>query len=83
MDQIERTFGRIKDWRRAATGYDRYPEMFLSACAFATIVKFWLYHSQIGSNTGKFVLAYSTMFNPPCRKVRGVLHDFERLNIVN
>ena len=41
-NNIERAFNRIKDWRRVATRYDRCPEMFLSACALATIVKFWL-----------------------------------------
>ena len=41
-NKIERAFGRIKDWRRVATRYDRCPEMFLSACALAAIVKFWL-----------------------------------------
>jgi hypothetical protein len=28
---IERMFGRIKDWRRIATRYDRSPTVFLSA----------------------------------------------------
>ena len=41
-NKIERAFGRIKDWRRVATRYDRCPEMFLSACALVAIVKFWL-----------------------------------------
>ena len=41
-NKIERAFGRIKNWRRVATRYDRCPEMFLSACALAAIVIFWL-----------------------------------------
>ena len=41
-NKIERAFSRIKDWRRVATRYDRCPEMFLSTCALATIVMFWL-----------------------------------------
>ena len=41
-NKIERAFARIKDWRRVATRYDRCPEMFLSTCALAAIVKFWL-----------------------------------------
>ena len=34
--------GRIKDWRRVAMRFDRRPEIFLSACALAAIVLFWL-----------------------------------------
>ena len=41
-NKIEHSFNRIKDWRRVATRYDRCPEMFVSACALASIVKFWL-----------------------------------------
>ena len=41
-NKIERAFGRIKDWRRVATRYDRCPEMFLSTCALAAIVMFWI-----------------------------------------
>ena len=41
-NNIERAFNRIKDWRRVVIRYDRCPEMFLSACALAAIVKFWL-----------------------------------------
>lgn len=33
---------RIKDWRRVATRYDRCPKVFLSACALAAVVMFWL-----------------------------------------
>ena len=28
-------FGRLKDWRRVATRYDRCPKVFLSAIALA------------------------------------------------
>ena len=35
-------FGRLKDWRRVATGYDRNAVIFLSAVALAAIVIFWL-----------------------------------------
>ena len=41
-DEIENMFGRIKDWRRVAMRFDRRPEIFLSACALAAIVLFWL-----------------------------------------
>ena len=35
-------FGKIKDWRRVATRYDRSPTVFLSAIMLAAIVIFWL-----------------------------------------
>ncbi len=40
--KIENTFARLKDWRRVATRYDRCPDVFLSACALAAVVMFWL-----------------------------------------
>jgi len=40
--KIENSFARLKDWRRVATRYDRSPKVFLSACALAAIVMFWL-----------------------------------------
>ena len=39
---IEIMFGRLKDWRRIATRYDRCPKVFLSAVALAATVMFWL-----------------------------------------
>ena len=41
-NRIEIMFGRLKDWRRVATRYDRCPKVFLSAIALATTVLFWL-----------------------------------------
>jgi transposase len=41
-NQIEIMFGRLKDWRRAATRYDRCPTAFFSAIALAATVIFWL-----------------------------------------
>jgi transposase len=41
-NRIEIMFGRLKDWRRVATRYDRNPKVFLSAIALAAIVIFWL-----------------------------------------
>lgn len=41
-NRIEIMFGRLKDWRRIATRYDRCPVVFLSAIALAAIVLFWL-----------------------------------------
>jgi transposase len=40
--RIEIMFGRLKDWRRVATRYDRCPKVFLSAGALAATVMFWL-----------------------------------------
>lgn len=40
--KIENMFGRIKDWRRVAMRFDRRADIFLSACALAAIVLFWL-----------------------------------------
>jgi len=41
-NRIEIMFGRLKDWRRVATRYDRCPKVFLSAGALAATVMFWL-----------------------------------------
>ena len=41
-NRIEIMFGRLKDWRRVATRYDRCPMVFLSAIALAATVIFWL-----------------------------------------
>ena len=41
-NRIEIMFGRLKDWRRIATRYDRCPRVFLSAVALAATVLFWL-----------------------------------------
>ena len=41
-NRIEIMSGRLKDWRRVATRYDRCPETFLSAIALAATILFWL-----------------------------------------
>ena len=41
-NRIEIMFGRLKDWRRVATRYERCPKVFLSAIALAAIVIYWL-----------------------------------------
>jgi len=46
--KIENTFARLKDWRRFATRYDRCPKVFLSACALAAVVMFWLWVLTLG-----------------------------------
>ena len=40
--KIENVFGRIKDWRRIATRYDRCAHTFMSAICIAATVIFWL-----------------------------------------
>lgn len=39
--RIENMFGRLKDWRRIATRYDRTARNFLSAVALAATLSFW------------------------------------------
>ncbi|WP_420029475.1 IS5 family transposase [Rhodovulum visakhapatnamense] len=41
-NRIETMFGRLKDWRRVATRYDRCPKVFLSAIALAAVVIYCL-----------------------------------------
>ena len=40
--KIENMFGRLKDWRRVHTRYDRCAHTFLSAICIAATVIFWL-----------------------------------------
>ncbi|GAA6160582.1 hypothetical protein NBRC116589_27560 [Ruegeria sp. HU-ET01832] len=40
-NRIEIMFGRLKDWLRVATRYDRCPKVFLSAIALAALVIYW------------------------------------------
>ena len=39
---IERLFGRLKNWRRIATRYDRLASNFLAAVCIAAAVSYWL-----------------------------------------
>lgn len=39
---VERTFCRLKDWRRIATRYDKLARNYLAAVTIAAIVAFWL-----------------------------------------
>jgi len=39
---IERLFGRLKDWRRIATRYDRCDHTFFSAICIAATMIFWI-----------------------------------------
>jgi transposase len=40
--KIENMFGKLKDWRRIHTRYDRCAHTFMSAIAIAATVLFWL-----------------------------------------
>ena len=40
--KIENAFGRLKDWRRIHTRYDRCSHTFMSAICIAAAVIFWL-----------------------------------------
>ena len=40
--RIENMFGRLKDWRRIHTRYDRCAHTFLAAITIAATVIFWL-----------------------------------------
>ena len=39
---IERMFGRLKDFRRVATRYDRFAQNFHAAVCIAAIICYWL-----------------------------------------
>jgi hypothetical protein len=39
---IENMLGRLKDWRRIATRYDRCAHTFFSAICIAATITFWL-----------------------------------------
>ena len=39
---IERMFGRLKDFRRIATRYDRKALNFLAALCIAAVISYWL-----------------------------------------
>jgi putative transposase len=39
---VENMFGKLKDWRRIATRYDRCADIFMGAITLAATVIFWL-----------------------------------------
>jgi transposase len=41
-NRIKIIFGRLQDWRRVPTRYNRWPKVFLSAIAVAALVIYWL-----------------------------------------
>lgn len=41
-NRVERMFGRLKDWRRIATRYDRCAHTYMSAICQAATVIFWI-----------------------------------------
>ena len=40
--KVENMFGRLKDWRRVSTRYDRCAHTFFSAICIAAIVIWWI-----------------------------------------
>ena len=40
--KIENMFGKLKDWRRIYTRYDRYAHTIVSAIAIAATIIFWM-----------------------------------------
>jgi len=40
--KIENMFGRLKDWRRISTRYDRCAHTFFSAICIAAFIIFWI-----------------------------------------
>jgi transposase len=42
INDIERMFCRLKDWRRLATRFDRNIKTFMAAIAIAALVTWWL-----------------------------------------
>lgn len=40
--KVENMFGRLKDWRRIATRYDRRSDVFMAAITIAAIVIWWI-----------------------------------------
>ncbi|GAB5387764.1 MAG: hypothetical protein Alpg2KO_07320 [Alphaproteobacteria bacterium] len=40
--KVENMFGRLKDWRRIATRYDRCSHIFKAAITIAAIVIWWI-----------------------------------------
>ena len=41
-DEIENIFGRLKDWRRIHTRYDRYARIVMSAICIAATIIVWI-----------------------------------------
>ena len=50
-NRIESRFGRLKDWRRVTTRYDRCPKVFLSAIALAARVIYCLCILTLGGKS--------------------------------
>jgi transposase len=39
---VERCFGRLKDWRRIATRYDKLAQNFMSALCLVATLAYWI-----------------------------------------
>ena len=61
-NRVERMFGRLKDWRRIATRYDRCAHTFMSAICIAATVIFWL--SVLCLGTGPTVNSALCLLSP-------------------
>jgi hypothetical protein len=51
-NRTEIMFGRLKDWRRVATRYDRCPKVFIFAIALAVLVIYWLMNPDLQHSGG-------------------------------
>lgn len=51
--RIENMFGKLKDWRRIHTRYDRCTHTFMSAICIAATVIFWLPQSALSLDARK------------------------------
>ena len=71
-NRIEIMFGRLKDWRRVATRYDRCPETFFSAIMLAATVLFRLSKAM---SLGPGRLAVLPGPRHPVPSARRALHD--------
>lgn len=40
--KVEKMFGRLKDWRRIATRYDRCADIFMAAITIAATIIWWI-----------------------------------------
>lgn len=77
-NRIEIMFGRLKDWRRVATRYDRCPNVFLSAIALAATVLFWLrVLSLVYPGTAQHALLSGPLLLPAGERLRALSLDLD------
>ena len=61
--KIENMFGKLKDWRRVATRYDRCAHTFFSAICIAASVIFYLNQSVLTLETGTHLNKFAQLSN--------------------